>query len=93
MLGFSTLTLGLVSLKNEPQIEQQILNYLTANPAAQDTLRGITEWWLFMQRIQETESDIEAALNKLVANGKLARQVGSDGQVIYRLRKDTLANG
>ena len=74
-------------LKGQPQIEQQILKYLADNPAAQDTLRGITEWWLFKQRVVETESDVHAALTRLVARGKLARKIGADGQAMYHLRE------
>jgi len=77
-------------LKNEPPIERQILGYLKANPTAQDTLRGIIEWWLLKQRIREAKSYIEKALASLVAKGKLTSRTGADGQVRYRLRERQL---
>lgn len=74
-------------LKNESAIERQILAYLAANPTAQDTVRGIVEWWLLKQRIVEATSDVEVALANLVAQGKLRMQKGPDGRVRYRLRR------
>jgi len=72
-----------VALKNESSIERQILNYLEANPAAQDTMRGIVEWWLLKQNIVQTTADVEAVLAGLVAKGKLIAQTGPDGKVHY----------
>jgi hypothetical protein len=74
-------------LKSPSPIEQRILDYLTANPAAQDTLRGIIEWWLLEQRIAETKSDIETALANLVADRKLTAKVAADGELSYRLNR------
>jgi hypothetical protein len=76
----------LIVLKSESPIERQILGYLAANPEAQDTMRGIAEWWLLKQKIQESTSDVEAAVANLVAQGKLAAGTNLDGQTIYRLR-------
>jgi hypothetical protein len=75
-------------LKSEPAIERQILEYFAAHPAAQDTLRGVVEWWLLKQRIVEAASEVEAALGSLVAEGKLSAQAGPDGQVCYRLKPE-----
>jgi methyl-accepting chemotaxis protein len=74
------------SSKNS-KIERQILAYLSANPDAQDTLRGIAEWWLLKQRIMEAIRDVEAAVSNLVANGKLSARTGLDGQVRYHLAR------
>jgi hypothetical protein len=60
------------------------MDYLAAHPAAQDTLRGIVEWWLLKQRIVESTQDVEAALARLVAQRKLTAYAGSDGQTRYR---------
>jgi hypothetical protein len=72
-------------LKNESPIERRILDYLKAHPGAQDTMRGIVEWWLPKQRIAETMSEVETALSKLVATGQLVAHRGPDGQVFYHL--------
>jgi hypothetical protein len=70
-------------MKSESPIESQILDYLTANPSAQDTLRGIVEWWLLKQKIAQSTAEVEAALVKLVADGQLSAQTGPDGRVHY----------
>jgi hypothetical protein len=70
-------------LKSESPIERQILDYLASHPDAQDTSRGIVEWWLLKQRITEATADVEAALAKLVAEGKLTAKTGLDGRVRY----------
>jgi hypothetical protein len=72
-------------LKRQLALEREILDYLAANPAARDTLRGIIEWWLLKQKIVETSSDVEAAVVSLIAKGKLRAHVGVDGQVSYSL--------
>jgi hypothetical protein len=73
-------------LKSELPIERQILDYLTANPAAQDTARGIAEWWLLKQTIAQNTADVEAALANLVAKGELITRRTQDGRLHYRLR-------
>jgi hypothetical protein len=79
---------GPLALKSERRIERQILEYLSENPAAQDTLRGIVEWWLLKQKIVQTTAEVETAVAKLVAKGKLSARTGPDGQVHYcRYRK------
>ncbi|MBU6398890.1 MAG: hypothetical protein KGS61_01100 [Verrucomicrobia bacterium] len=67
----------------ESPIERQILDYLAANPAARDTLRGIAEWWVLKQRISEATPTILAAVASLVAQGKLSARSGPDGQVYF----------
>ena len=71
-------------LKSESPVERHILDYLSANPSAQDTLRGIVEWWLLKQRIQESLSEVEAAVNRLVTKGQLIAEAGPDGLIRYR---------
>lgn len=71
-------------MENEASIERQILDYLASNPAAQDTLRGIVEWWLLKQKIMNSIAEVEMALTKLVAEKKVIAHQGSDGHVHYR---------
>jgi hypothetical protein len=76
-------------LKSGSPIERQILDYLTENPAAHDTLRGVVEWWLLKQTIVQTTTDVERALANLVSKGKLYCWMGPDGSVHYcHQRKD-----
>jgi hypothetical protein len=76
-------------LKSEARIEQQILDYLAKNPAAQDTLTGIVEWWLLNQTIVQATAEVETAVKNLLTAKKLKAQPGSDGQVYYsQFQKD-----
>lgn len=72
-----------LALKEESPIERQILDYLTKHPEAQDTVRGIVEWWLLKQNIEQSTTEVEAALQALVAQGKLRARTGPDGTVHY----------
>ena len=69
--------------KRKSPIERQILDYLRENPEAQDTVRGVAEWWLLKQQIVQSTADVEAALANLVAQGKLSSLTGPDGTVHY----------
>ena len=68
-----------LAVKNESPIERQILDYLASYPEAQDTLRGIVEWWLPKQKIVQATTDVEAALKALVAKRQLSTRTGPDG--------------
>ena len=88
MLAGASSPLNPKRLKHESQIEWRILEYLKAHPAAQDTVRGILDWWLLKQRIEESMAHVEAAVASLIAKGKLTAHTGPDGQVHYRIRRN-----
>jgi hypothetical protein len=49
---------------------RQILEYLAKHPNARDTAGGITQWWLTgIDGFNATETDVQAALNRLVSRG------------------------
>lgn len=70
-------------------LAEEILQYLQAHPNASDTLLGITEWWLFKQRIEIAAKDVQRALDQLVANG-LVLKTGPHGSAGYRLSRRRL---
>ena len=81
-------------MNSEERIEQKILDYLARNPAAQDTLTGIIEWWLLSQTIVQATAEVEMAVKNLLAANKLTAHPGSDGQVYYsQSRKDETKGG
>jgi hypothetical protein len=82
-----------LALNNESPIERQILDYLRENPAAQDTLRGIVEWWLLRQKITQSTTDVEKALANLVAEGRLSVRTGPDGQIHFFHSRKNLEPG
>ena len=76
-------TTAFLPVEKSTSIQRQILDYLTSNPAAQDTARGIVEWWLLKQNVMRSMADVEEALEKLVAERKISTRAGPDGQVHY----------
>jgi hypothetical protein len=66
-------------------IARGILAYLLKHPGAQDTLEGITQWWMLEQKIEESMSMIEKALAGLVAGGWVHTTLSNDGRLHYRI--------
>ena len=80
-------------MKSDPNREQReacyhILAYLVDNPDAGDTFEGIVEWWLLHQRIKFETRTVSAAVAKLVDEGLIVEEKGSDSRVVYRVRRD-----
>jgi hypothetical protein len=68
-------------------IARAIRRYLETHPQATDSVDGIARWWLLRQRYEKARADVQEALDGLEAAGVVARQAGSDGRVVYRLRE------
>ena len=68
-------------------IADQILAYLVKHPEAQDTLEGITEWWLLEQRIRHAVAEIDDVLHDLVAEDLLVMRRCADGRTYYALNR------
>ena len=56
-------------------VAKKIRDYLDDHPHAQDTARGIREWWLFPKYNQDL---VEEALKKLINEGYIIREELSD---------------
>lgn len=67
----------------QQKIVRDILAYLIDNPAAQDTLEGIAEWWLLESRIESRTLKIREALGELVERGLILERKGSDSRLRY----------
>jgi hypothetical protein len=68
-------------------VADEILSYLVEHPEAQDTLEGITEWWLLEQRIRSAVAEVDGALHELVANELLVSRQCADGRIYYGLNR------
>jgi hypothetical protein len=68
-------------------ITDQILAYLVKHPEAQDTLEGITEWWLLEQQIRYAVAEVDGALHNLVAADLLVTRQCADGRTYYGLNR------
>ena len=67
------------------QLAEEILQYLIEHPNAQDTLKGIVTWWLLERRIKQQTAMVKEVLDKLVADGLIIAQQGSDSQTHYKI--------
>jgi hypothetical protein len=44
-----------------------ILRYLEQHPKSEDTLEGISEWWMKKQRIEDSRIAVDQALQRLAS--------------------------
>ena len=62
------------------EIQRRILRYLVEHRFAKDTVEGITQWWLRNLRPRPSLSEVEEALEGLVAKGWLVKTRTSSTQ-------------
>ncbi len=74
-------------IRSNEDISLKILAYLLNNPNAQDTLEGISEWWLLDQDIKNELTRIKRAVAKLVTDGYILEREGRDSQIHYRVNR------
>ena len=60
-----------------------ILAYLASHPHAADSAEGVARWWLGPGGSAFALSDVESALNQLVARQALRQESLSDGTTLY----------
>ena len=61
----------------------EVLRYISRHPGAADTAEGIERWWLPDGIAAHRAAELEAALERLVRDGVLARRRLPDGRVLY----------
>jgi hypothetical protein len=72
---------------DERQIARDILGYLSAHTAAQDTFDGIIEWWLLEQKIHREMRQVRKVLDDLVARKLVSSRTARDSRTHYRINK------
>lgn len=77
-------------LTETSQVSNSILAYLAKHPDAQDTVEGITDWWLLQRRIEVESSLVQQALLELTENRLILKRKGRDARIRYRLNKSKL---
>jgi len=70
------------------ELAQTIRDYLSTHPNAADTLEGVATWWLSGSTDKHWLAHVERAMEQLVRQGEVARQILRDGTVIYERNKD-----
>ncbi len=73
-----------------PDIARRVLEYLVANPHAQDTLEGIVEWWLLDRFTKSNVARVKKALDELVMAGLVLERVGNDSRTYYKINRSGL---
>lgn len=68
------------------EVSEKILNYLKKNPNASDTLEGICNWWLRLEKIEFSTNRVVQVLADLTKKGLLERIQNNDGTVFFRLK-------
>jgi hypothetical protein len=74
----------------EQQIAYDILSYLAENPDAQDTLKGISEWWLSEQTGEPNTALVEEVLTILVSDGLVVAREREGAQTYYKVNRRRL---
>lgn len=70
------------------QLQQLILTYLAAHPAAVDSLRGVRQWWLGACVPEASGDEVQAAVDGLERQGRVRRILLADGSLVYGRRLD-----
>ncbi|HZG53884.1 MAG TPA: hypothetical protein VEZ40_17400 [Pyrinomonadaceae bacterium] len=73
-----------------PPLAYDILTYLSKNPDAQDTLEGISEWWLAEQTVKPLLAVVGEALAELVDRGFVIARSGNDTQTFYKVCRERM---
>ncbi len=77
-------------INDESKIGNEILAYLVDHPKAQDTLKGIVEWWLLERKIMYETARVKEALSDLVARGLIIEQSTKSSKIFYRVNHSRL---
>lgn len=64
---------------------REIIEYLRAHPSAADTVDGIIQWWLPLQRFETARNVIQQALDDLVERGIIDYVDAGGDKRIFRL--------
>jgi len=70
---------------NEPVLFREVLQCFARFPQRHDTLQGIAQWWLIENRVDWAVSEVQAALDELVARGFVIAWCTTDGQTRYKV--------
>jgi len=76
---------------SKSEIARKILTYLADHPDAQDTLNGITQWWLPERELRYGVALIKEAIGDLVKNGWLITRTKQNSRTHYRINEEKRA--
>ncbi len=64
-----------------------ILRYLRKHSEAGDTLKGISRWWLNIEKMEITVDDVSSVLETLIKERKVKRLIIHGDNPIYKICK------
>jgi hypothetical protein len=77
-------------LNETRETSHRILAYLMDNPNAQDTLKGIVDWWMLQQDIKRNITLIRKVIDRLIRKGFLLERLGMDNRKYYQVNRERL---
>ena len=77
----------------EPELAKVILRYYLAHPDAVDTLEGLARWRLLEDRVHHTVTQVEKALDWLIARGFLQKTVRAASPPTFALNSEKRDQG
>ncbi len=75
-------------MNTKEEVARIILNYLSKNPDAGDTLEGISRWWLNREKIDVTVDEIAGVLEALIKEGLIEKQTMPGDNANYKVCSD-----
>jgi hypothetical protein len=66
---------------------RQVLDYLATRPEEEDTLEGITNWWMKSDKGKHAIDELEDTLNLMLAEGELEKIRVKKDIVVYKVKK------
>ncbi len=75
-------------MNTKEDIARIILNYLSKNPDAGDTLEGISRWWLNRDKIDVAVDEIAGVLEALIKEGLIEKQTMPGDSANYKVCSD-----
>ncbi|MCP4254185.1 MAG: hypothetical protein GY775_12410 [Candidatus Scalindua sp.] len=75
-------------MNTKEDIARIILNYLSKNPDAGDTLEGISRWWLNRDKIDVAVDEIAGVLEALIKEGLIEKQTMPGDNANYKVCSD-----
>ena len=77
-------------MEEQTEIVQKILTYLENRPDKEDTLEGITGWWIKTDKGSHGVEEVLYALNLLLEKGDIEEVKASRDVVMYRAKKNRM---
>jgi hypothetical protein len=71
----------------ETLLAKDILSYLLAHTAAEDTMEGIVGWWLLEEKIKRRTKEVQRILDELVVESLIIARESKDSKIHYRINR------